>query len=192
MIAIFTEAIGNAVGEDRFASLICMPSQRHLCQALDIILTGAALQCSLLARRLHWSGASLIRGAVQPPCKEGTGPWSSAILARMLHCSAAPCKDDAPGILQVTLGHIMVGDSESFNDRVGDTSAGEELMLAMGFILSVCFRKEEFASWTIRLEDSNIYRMPPREEASYICYPIERMPPREEASYYILSRMHPL
>ena len=86
----------------------------------------------------------------------------------------------------------MVGDSESFNDRVGDTSVGEELMLAMGFILSVCFQKEEFASWTIRLEDSNIYRMPPREEASYRCYQIERMPPREEASYYILSRMHPL
>ena len=150
------------------------------------------VQCSLLARMLHCPPDQDGTRPVQPPCMEGTGPWSSAILAGRLHCSAAPCKDDAPGILQVTLGHIMVGDSESFNDRVGDTSAGEELMLAMGFILSVCFHKEEFASWTIRLEDSNIYRMPPREEASYRCYPIERMPPREEASYYILSRMHPL
>ena len=90
VIAIFTEAIGNAVGEDCCASLlICKVSHSHLYQALDIILTGAALQCSLLARRLHWSGASLIRGAVQPPCKEGTGPWSSAILARKLHWSGA-------------------------------------------------------------------------------------------------------
>ena len=77
----------------------------------------------------------------------------------------------------------MVGDSESFNDRVGDTSAGEELMLAMGFILSVCFHKEEFASWTIRLEDSNIYRMPPREEASYRCH---------HRDVGLLSRRHPL
>ena len=140
------------------------PDEEDALDQCSPLIRRAPDQCSLLARR------ALDHGPVQPPCIEGTGPWSSAILAGRLHCSAAPCKDDAPGILQVTLGHIMVGDSESFNDRVGDTSAGEELMLAMGFILSLCFHQEEFASWTIRLEDSNIYRMPPREEASYRCH----------------------
>jgi len=111
---------------------------------------------------------------VQPPCKEAA-----------LQCS--PCKDDVQGLIQMTVGHFadQQGGAAVFTDGVAD-GLGETRMKAFIFVLQVMWCRhwtQEFMSVTIRLQDCNIYRMPPREEASYRCH---------HRDVGLLSRRHPL
>ena len=110
---------------------------------------------------------------MQPPCKEAA-----------LQCS--PCKDDVQGLTQMTLGwHADQRGEACFTEAMAD-GLGENHYHQFIFLLQVMWCRhwtQEFMSVTVRLQDCNIYRMPPREEASYRCH---------HRDVGLLSRRHPL